>query len=207
MYDWYHSYKELYHGLATPMGRIRLLLQLVDGVRAERILDIGCGDGAITMMFKEKLGAKMVAGVDIAKDAITEAIGKGIDGHVVNLDSDKLPFDENSLDFIYCGEVIEHLFDPDNMLDEVFRVLKPNGLLLLTTPNIASWYDRLSLLFGYQPISVSAILRHPEAGRMFNFGTLAGREHVRFFTMRSMRFLLIQHKFRIIKVTGWMKEP
>lgn len=207
MYEWYDSYEKLYQGPAIPEDRIRLLLTLVNGVRTDSLLDVGCGDGSLTIRFKEKLGAKSVAGIEISQDGVLAARKQGIDARKANLDLEKLPFDEASFDFVLCSEVIEHLFDPDNILKEIHRVLRPNGFLLLTTPNISSWYDRLSLLLGYQPISVPVSLRNPEIGRLRNFQSLAGREHVRFFTTKAIKLMLMKHGFQNMRVSGWMKVP
>lgn len=55
----------------------------------------------------------------------------------------RLPFDDHSVDFLYCSEVIEHLADPDLLIAEFARVLKkPGGLLLLTTPNEPNVFQR-----------------------------------------------------------------
>ena len=48
--------------------------------------------------------------------------------------------------------MIEHLYNPDHMLEECRRVLKPGGLLIISTPNLQAWYNRILFLFGVQPI-------------------------------------------------------
>ncbi len=50
-------------------------------------------------------------------------------------------------------EVIEHLYNSDLVISEIYRILKRNGILILSTPNLASWINRLVLLLGYQPFS------------------------------------------------------
>lgn len=62
-------------------------------------------------------------------------------------------------------DVIEHLFDIDRLLFEVKRMLKPGGIAVITTSNLASWYNRLSLLFGWQPfwteVSTKFVIGNP----------------------------------------------
>jgi 2-polyprenyl-3-methyl-5-hydroxy-6-metoxy-1,4-benzoquinol methylase len=63
----------------------------------------------------------------------------------------RLPFDDDSFDLIWCSEVIEHLEKPDFALSELRRVTKPGGLLVLTTPNSYAWLFRFIALFGLTP--------------------------------------------------------
>ena len=87
----------------------------------------------LTAVIKQKLSIKKVSGIDIAKAGVNEAKKKGIDGICMDIDTGKIPLRDNSVDFIFCGEIIEHLYSPDHLLSEIFRILKPNGKLALTT--------------------------------------------------------------------------
>jgi SAM-dependent methyltransferase len=58
-------------------------------------------------------------------------------------DGKKLPFRDNSFDVILCLEVLEHLYDPFCLFVETYRVLKPQGELLITTPNAYGWWNFL----------------------------------------------------------------
>ena len=70
----------------------------------------------------------------------------------INLENDIFPFEAESLDFILCGEVIEHLdIDPMFMLSEFNRILKPGGALLITTPNCCSARNFWKIAHGYRP--------------------------------------------------------
>lgn len=62
-----------------------------------------------------------------------------------------LPFTSNSLDIVVAGEIIEHLYDTGDFLEEIKRVLKPEGKLIITTPNLAPLANRARILFGFQP--------------------------------------------------------
>ncbi|MEJ8669191.1 class I SAM-dependent methyltransferase [Streptomyces sp. MS1.AVA.1] len=70
-----------------------------------------------------------------------------------------LPFRTGSADAVLFSEVIEHLVDPDAALDEIRRVLRPGGHLMLSTPNLAAWYNRALLLAGVQPVFSEVSLR------------------------------------------------
>jgi len=69
--------------------------------------------------------------------------------NILNIDNDSLPYKDDQFSLIVMSEVIEHLTnDPVNILSEVYRVLKPEGYLLLTTPNVFRTQNIISLLIG-----------------------------------------------------------
>lgn len=70
----------------------------------------------------------------------------------VDLETQQIPVPDETYDYVLCSEVIEHMeVDPMFMLVEINRVLKPNGLLFLTTPNITSTRGIYKILRGYEP--------------------------------------------------------
>jgi SAM-dependent methyltransferase len=77
--------------------------------------------------------------------------------HLLNVEEDRLPFEDERFDVVLFCEVIEHLLmDPLHVLHEVNRVLKPDGVIVLTTPNVARLTNVLALLNGanlYDPYS------------------------------------------------------
>jgi SAM-dependent methyltransferase len=70
-----------------------------------------------------------------------------------------LPFVDASFDAVLAGEVIEHIFDPVAFLREIRRVTRVGGVLVITTPNLATLQDRLWFLFGKSPRNVDPV--HP----------------------------------------------
>jgi len=103
-------------------------------------LDIGCREGYQTEFLKAK--GYRVTSIDIEK-SIPECI-------VMDANK-KLKFKDDSFDLIWCSEVIEHLDNPKFSVGEFRRVLKPNGKMILTTPNSYCWVFRLLHLFGLPP--------------------------------------------------------
>lgn len=65
--------------------------------------------------------------------------------------NEPLPFDTDSFDLIWCSEVIEHLVEPKESLQEMLRVCKPGGRIILTTPNSYMWLFRMLKLVGLPP--------------------------------------------------------
>jgi SAM-dependent methyltransferase len=122
-----------------------------------KLLSIACSTGVIEEKIKNKLGI-IVFGVDGAKKSLKTAHKRGIITKCADV-SGPLPFENNYFDFVFAGEIIEHIFDSRFFLEEIHRVLKTNGYLVLSTPNLARLDDRLKFLFGKAPRQIAPF--HP----------------------------------------------
>jgi ubiquinone/menaquinone biosynthesis C-methylase UbiE len=90
------------------------------------MLDIGCGDGSFTILLREAPGARVVHGADISARAIEMAGQSGIEGHIVGVDEEPLPFSDAAFDAVIAGAIIEHLVDPEKLLAEIY-ICPPSG--------------------------------------------------------------------------------
>ena len=99
------------------------------------VLDAGCGTGYGSKLLAEG-GARRVVGVDIAQ-AILESVAPTMPESVRLQPGDlrKLEFDDDTFELVVCFEVIEHLEDPFSVLDELVRILTPDGVLLISSLN------------------------------------------------------------------------
>jgi SAM-dependent methyltransferase len=156
-----------------------------------RCLDVGCGDGRAGGLGLKPYGVEYL-GVDISQNAVEAARARGLDAFQI-ADSTALPFADAEFDAALCLEVIEHLMYPQLTLAEIFRVLKPGGVLLLTTPNVAYWRRRLdlALLGRWNPFGYSLAVEEPWAD-----------PHIRFFNPGSLRRLLTGSGFIRPAVAG-----
>ena len=179
---------------------LKLLREL--NIRANIYLDLGCNDGQVTRIVAKIVKAKEVYGIDIDCDALKKAEKKGIKVFALDLSKDKIPLEDESVDLVTAFEVIEHLTNPDNMLRETFRVLKKGGYLLLSTPNLASWVNRIIMLLGYQPYNVEASteILAGVPWKAYSFSKPTG--HIRAYTLRALKELLTYHGFKVLKVKG-----
>ncbi len=150
--------------LAMHLPRLRRTAQVISKEKHARVLDIGAHRGFFSEYLRmvQPNAVVVLADVQISRQAFRD------DASVVrisDMNTGGLPFRDNSFDLVTCLEVIEHLAYPDNLLGEVWRVLRPGGKLVVTTPNLASWANRLLLLAGYMPVSQSLSLLSEEAGQ------------------------------------------
>jgi GT2 family glycosyltransferase/ubiquinone/menaquinone biosynthesis C-methylase UbiE len=99
------------------------------------VLDAGCGVGYGTAILAQAAGARTV-GVDISPEAVAAARNRaGAVAEFVVGDLHDLPFEDDAFQLVTCFEAIEHAADPDRALDEIRRVMAPDGLLLISSPN------------------------------------------------------------------------
>lgn len=118
---------------AEHQARYRLALPLVSG---RRVLDAGCGVGWGAQLIVDA-GAAHVVGVDIAPEAIRQSRERCPQGRFVVGDLGALPLPDASVDVVVCFETIEHTADARRTLDELRRVLRPDGAVLVSSPNPA----------------------------------------------------------------------
>ena len=107
------------------------LMEKYTEFKEKKILDIGCGVGMFLKRFKD-LGAD-VYGVDIDEKKIRKA--KEISRNVETAKSEELPYRKDSFDIVFLHEVVEHVDNDYETIDEAFRVLKPHGKLIIFAPN------------------------------------------------------------------------
>jgi len=126
---------------------------------------------------------------------------KGIKVTKTDLNTNTLPFRDGEFDVASAFDVIKHLWNTDNMISEAHRVLKRNGLFILTTPNLASWVNRLLLLLGYLPAYYECSLKHDLEKRPLrsSFGLYG---HMRLYTFKILEKHLKAYGFRVIYSTS-----
>ncbi|MEU6080952.1 methyltransferase domain-containing protein [Streptomyces sp. NPDC047108] len=189
-------------GTERSLRQARILARALGPVRQggpppATVLDVGCGDGSAAGTAARVLSGHRVVGVDWSQDALRRAASRIPFVVRGELTDGGLPFATASADAVLFSEVIEHLVDPDAALDELRRVLRPGGHLLLSTPNLAAWYNRGLLLAGVQPVFSEVSLRriHGRPGSQ-----VVG--HLRLYTARALRELVAASGFEVVALAG-----
>jgi len=178
------------------------ILNLTEKNPDAKILDCGCWTGEFTKQVAEEIGTENVFGIEIDKKAKNKAEEKGI--KILGSDlNKKWNFEDNSIDVITANQVIEHLYDTDNFVKEIHRILKPNGYAIISTNNLSSWHNFIPLLLGYQPFP-SDVSGYSHVGKLFALsknwhGSLA---HLRIFSFYALKGIFKKYGFRIEKQVG-----
>ena len=165
-----------------------------------KILDIGCGQNC--ELFKYKSEADEYFGCDFY-DKINIKID---DYQKINLNEEKLAdkYRDEKFNVIFCGEIIEHLFSPDELLDEIKILMDKNSILVLSTPNLGYYLNRIMLFFGISPFFLENS-SEVKLGRKFRFlGQFNKTEgHIRLFTHGALKDLLKLKGLEIIKIKSF----
>ena len=184
----YDQYNEKRYSKKMPTDgvdktRIDFILKNIPDNNLE-ILDIGCWDGSYAIRYKKK--TNKIFGIESSVTAVKQAKKRGI---IVRQGDfmEKKYFKDKKFDIVVAGEIIEHVFDTDLFIEKAKNLLKKNGILILTTPNVASLPRRILLLLGMNPILENRTLINQSAG------------HIRYFTFKDMFQLLKDHNFKIIE--------
>ncbi|HEV3156205.1 MAG TPA: methyltransferase domain-containing protein [Candidatus Baltobacteraceae bacterium] len=190
--------------------------QLKKAIFTQDVLDIGCGNGQATMEIIRGTAVRHVRGIELHEPSCEMAKGRGVD--VVKADLEEvLPFPDTSFDVVFSNQVIEHVADTDHFVAEIFRILRPNGVAIISTENMASWHNIVALLAGFQPFSSSnySMKKYPLGNPIGlhsgngeeSLVTSEGMLHRRIFTTKALRQLLEAHGLSDLDVRGSGYHP
>jgi SAM-dependent methyltransferase len=135
---------------AYHFEKLHHLLRLVDfdGYRGRRVLEVGCGAGIDLARFAR--GGAVAAGVDLAPSAIELARAnfaqQGLQADLRVANGEALPFPDDTFDLVYAHGVVQYTADPQRLVDQCRRVLKPGGTAIFQVYNRVSWLNALSKL-------------------------------------------------------------
>ena len=182
-----------------------------------RILDLGCAESPFSHLFT---GDNESYGLDNCPKRIllneNNALHKGYQALIVG-EGLSIPFPDSSFDIIICTEVIEHVVEIRQLINEINRVLRKGGKLILSTPNLVSLGNRLGMICGKglkfnllgfwqggpYPLTSWSLGKIP--GKQYSFDSIRYPEqplHVRFFTFESLRKLLKYSGFSVKEEIG-----
>lgn len=182
--------EEYYNSLDFKYGMSRSrkarIISLLGDVTDKVVLDVGCAGGYFGEELK-KLGAREVSGIDLSTPAVTEAEKRLDKAFVTDIQTEKTSFSDNYFDIIIFSEVIEHLLFPERALLELRRVLKDDGMIIVTTPNLLVFSNRVRMMLG--------IFEYKDA-------SFFERGHIHFFTVSSLKKILTETGFTVDKTNN-----
>lgn len=196
------------HAMDQNNGNIMRALR--DRAPRESLLDLGCDDGARTMLWAEAAEARAIHGIEVVPSRASLARERGISVATSDL-AGALPYESGSFDAVVSNQVIEHLFDTDYFLAEAFRVLRPGGVVVTSTENLASWHNVAALVIGWQPFSLTNVSEKGAVGNPFGLwadGEGSGApdpvtwQHRRVFAARGLVALHAAHSFEAVQLLG-----
>jgi SAM-dependent methyltransferase len=191
---------------ASLQPRLQMFLEEHRAHRAAQgrpldVLDVGCGDHAVLAGHLEEGDRYHASDVKPSIKAPIE------DYRPVDLNEGDLPgtWEGRRFDVVFCGEVMEHVFSPDRLLRQLAAVMHRDSLLLLSTPNLAYWLNRVLLLAGITPAFVENSAE-VQLGRRFKVlgqgRTTQG--HVRLFTVPAAHELFARERFELLRTRPYV---
>lgn len=154
------------------------------------ILDVGCASGYLGELLMKK--GNVLYGIDGNKEAIAVAekkYQKAVWFDLNNSEPDRLRtlFSDTTFDVIIFADVLEHLLDPETTLRGFSKLLKPNGRIVVSLPNVALWRVRLNLLLGHFDY--------------MDYGVL-DRTHLHLYTFKTGKELIRNSGFSVVTEQG-----
>jgi SAM-dependent methyltransferase len=167
--------------------------------RSLSLLDVGCGSQAVLARYT--VDGDVYHGCDYPSSIALEV------DHYWSLDLNTTSVAETApdgvrYDVVFCGEVLEHLFSPDALLRDLRTLMQPSGILILSTPNLGYYVNRLLLLVGISPLYLENSAERKLGRKTRLLGQNNPTEgHVRLFTYGAAKDLIAREGFEIARVT------
>jgi len=177
------SHKEMQEVLNDPVQRERVDIALKWMGSEKLVLDIGAGPGDISEEIRKQNNA--VVSLDLPQ--IIRQARDFPDLTLIAADANYPPFRDKTFDIVYSGQLIEHILDVKHFLNEVRRILKDDGKLVIDCPNTARLRNRIGLLLGYVT-SWHEWNKEPE--------------HIRYWTHQTLLECLMQNGFQPLEIRG-----
>ncbi|MBD3238370.1 MAG: methyltransferase domain-containing protein [Candidatus Moranbacteria bacterium] len=138
----FHEQNQIFQ---AKSGIKKILALLPNLTKIKTVLDLGCGRGAVSAALVKK--GLRVFGVDVNHKALKEARKRGLKVKKADLETG-LPFKKFKFDLILANDIIEHIYDWQGLAQELNRVLRPAGKIIIVTPNHFDIRSRLAILGG-----------------------------------------------------------
>lgn len=160
------------------------------------LADVGCFTGNATAIYLS-VGFGKAVGFDASRQALDVAGSRGIEPRLWEAGAALCPADDGEFDVVIAADIIEHIVDTDQFIDELRRITRAQGHLIVTTPNLGFWISRLRLLRGKVPWS------YPGSSPTVQSDLMVDLNHIRITTRSEWSALFLAHGLQIEQVAGW----
>src|SRR3990167_2793396 len=180
-----------------------LLKSLIDQANKARILDVGFGTGELIIERVSAVKKPEIYAVEIDQKFFKEVKNRGIKVTKANI-AKGFPYKDNFFDIVSANQIIEHVVDVDFFIEEIYRVLKPKGYLVLSTENLSSWHNIFALMLGWQAFSqhVSHKSHVGNPLRLMEKRVESSDIHIKIFTPRGLKDLFRIYGFKMENTFG-----
>ena len=202
MTDFPQYYRQNVTWVRTLDLRLAAMRDIVCAAQPARVLDLGCGEGVLLEALASRLPESHLIGLDaVAPPQATR--WSPVTGDIAT----RLPFTDSTFDVVVAGEVLEHVPQPDLMLAEIRRLLTHHGRLVLSTPNIVSWANRILVPLGVQPLftETSSEVHLGRRWRALGQGNQV-QGHLKVFSHRALMEILDRTGFNVLETRGMPAE-
>lgn len=187
--------------VVPPIKRMKLFTPYIR--EGDRVLELGCGKGLLGEQIQMSTEA-LVYGVDISPSGIQLAKKRGVLAKVADLNK-RLPFNNGYFDVIVSDQLFEHVYKTDHLLSEIFRILKPGGIVVTVTPNLSFWLNRIFFMFGIYPVFLETGELSKTYGMRWlkkNIADSKPQGHIHVFNKSALEDIFVAHGFTISRVFG-----
>lgn len=169
--------------------RLELLEMIPKNLLNGRLLEIGAGSCNTLVYAKENLYASSVFGIELCTIEKSNQENNLLDGLIIgDVEKITMPYEEKYFDVIICGDVLEHLQNPYEMVNKLRFFLKDNGVLIVSLPN----FRKFSVL---KTIFFDGNFKYTEAG-------ILDKTHLRFFCKKNMINLFEDNEFKVLQIVS-----
>jgi SAM-dependent methyltransferase len=173
----YKEYSSNTPGTFYSYERNHVLKRIYQDATGKRLLDLGAGRGTISQFFLDK--GYEVHALEWTDAGVQKLLKMSVHGLQKDIEDIPYSYEDNFFDEIFWGDNIEHLFFPEKVTTEIYRILKPGGRLVLSTPNHGWIVNRLYYL-------IMGVPRRTEGQKI----PIWNWQHIRYFNKTEIRKFL-----------------